>query len=79
MFTIGAVEAKTTFPDLLDRVAHGEQFTIIDQGIPVAMLVPLQEKKRKNVNEVIEELLEFRHGKILGGLSHRDMIAKGRR
>ena len=78
MSTIGAFEAATAFPDLLNRVIHGEQITITQQGIPIAMLVPVREGERKSVDQAIEELLEFRRGKTLGGLSHREMIEEGR-
>ena len=78
MTTIGANDAQSAFPDLLNRVIHGEQVTITRQGVPVAMLVPIREKERKSVDRAIEELLEFRRGKTLGGLSHREMIEEGR-
>jgi len=41
METIGAYEAKTHLPSLLDRVARGESLTITRHGKPVARLVPL--------------------------------------
>jgi prevent-host-death family protein len=78
MLNVGAIEASAILPDLLDRVANGEQITIVDQGIPVAMLVPVQRKSPKSVDQAIREILEFRRGKTLGGLSHRNMIEEGR-
>lgn len=78
MTTIGALDAQTVLPDLLNRVVHGEQITITQEGIPVAMLVPVREQERKSINQTIEELLKFRQGKTLGGLSHREMIEEGR-
>ncbi|MCY3597428.1 MAG: type II toxin-antitoxin system Phd/YefM family antitoxin [Rhodospirillales bacterium] len=39
--TIGAYEAKTHLPSLLDRVARGESLTITRHGKPVARLVPV--------------------------------------
>lgn len=41
METIGANEAKTHLPSLLDRVARGESPTITRHGKPVARLVPV--------------------------------------
>lgn len=38
---IGAYEAKTHLPALLDRVARGESITITRRGKPVAELRPL--------------------------------------
>jgi len=40
MRSIGAYEAKTHLPRLLDEVAKGERITITKHGHPVAMLVP---------------------------------------
>ena len=41
MDTIGAYEAKTHLPSLLERVARGESLTITRHGKPVACLVPV--------------------------------------
>ena len=41
MERIGAYEAKTHLPKLLDRVAQGESLTITRHGKPVARLVPV--------------------------------------
>ena len=41
MDQIGAYEAKTHLPQLLDRVARGESLTITRHGRPVAHLVPV--------------------------------------
>jgi prevent-host-death family protein len=40
MRTVGAYEAKTHLPRLLDEVARGETITITRHGVPVARLVP---------------------------------------
>lgn len=37
-------EAKTNFSKLLQRVALGEEITIAKAGVPVARLVPIQNK-----------------------------------
>ncbi len=79
MATVGAYEAKTHLPQLLDRVAHGETITITRHGVPVAMLVPAPEAQQKNIKEVIEALREFRRGKTLEGLTIRQLIDEGRR
>ena len=41
METIGAYQAKTHLPRLLERVRRGESVTITKHGRPVARLVPL--------------------------------------
>ncbi len=79
MATVGAYEAKTHLPQLLDRVARGETITITRHGVPVAMLVPAPEARQKNTKAVIEALREFRRGKTLGGLTIRQLIDEGRR
>ena len=79
MRTVGSYEAKTHLPRLLNEVAGGEEITITKHGIPVAVLVPPPEKKRKSTREVIEELKEFRKGNTLGGLKIKDLIEEGRR
>jgi prevent-host-death family protein len=79
MRTVGAYEAKTHLPRLLDDVARGETIAITKRGVPVAMLVPTPEARRKNVDEAIAALREFRRGKSLGELSIRELIEEGRR
>ena len=39
---VGVYEAKTHLPELLSRVAHGEQVTITRHGRAVARLVPVE-------------------------------------
>lgn len=41
MEKVGAYEAKTHLPKLLDRVVQGESLTITRHGKPVARLVPV--------------------------------------
>lgn len=79
METVGSFEAKTHLPALLERVAKGERITITKHGVPVAMLVPVEQGRQRDVRTVIEELKKFRKGHTLGGLSVRDMINEGRR
>lgn len=78
--TVGSYEAKTHLSALLERVSKGETITITKHGVPVANLVPIEvEKPKRDVKQVIAELLEFRKGHTLGGLSIREMIDEGRR
>jgi prevent-host-death family protein len=78
MRTVGAYEAKTHLPRLLDEVASGETITITKHGAPVAMLVPVQKSKR-SVADVVDDLREARKGISLGGLTIRELIDEGRR
>ena len=79
MHTVGAYEAKTHLPALLDRVVQGEEITITRHGTPVAMLVPAPAGRKPNVRETIQAMLESRKKWSLGGLSIREMIDEGRR
>jgi len=79
METVGAYEAKTHLPQLLERVAKGEKITITKHGVPVATLQPADAAKRAPVRDVIDQLKRFRIGQSLDGLSIRGMIEDGRR
>ncbi len=55
--TIGAFEAKTHLPRLLDRVAHGESLTITRHGKPVAHLIPVDTNRcraKKAATRIVE-------------------------
>jgi len=77
--TVGAYEAKTHLPKLLERVLKGERITITKHGIPVAVLQPPDPAKKVDARSVIVELRRFRDKHSLGGTSIRDMIEEGRR
>jgi prevent-host-death family protein len=79
---VGAYEAKTHLPRLLDRVERGETITITRHGKPVARLVPAEPVKQTDVRAAVEEMKRFQkeHGPTLGpGLTIRDLIQEGRR
>lgn len=79
METIGAYEAKTHLPKLLERVIKGEQITITKHGVPVAVLQPPLPLRKTEVTKVIAELRKFRDSHALKGDSIREMINEGRR
>jgi prevent-host-death family protein len=79
MTEIGAFEAKTHLPELLDRVASGEKILITKRGQPVAMLVPPAIEQPRDVKEILAQLKELRRGNKLGGISIRELIEEGRR
>ena len=78
MTDIGAYEAKTHFSQLLERVEKGERITITKHGKAVAVLGPVEPRRKRPVAEVIEDILEFRKGNRLEGLKIKDMIREGR-
>lgn len=75
---IGAYEAKTHLPALLERVARGEQITITKHGKPVARLVPVQPASLDRRREAVERLKEFAKGRTLG-VPAKQLIEEGRR
>jgi prevent-host-death family protein len=79
METVGAYEAKTHLPRLLERVLKGERITITKHGVPVAVLQPPDPSKKVDIRSVVVELRKFRDKHRLGGTSIRDMIEEGRR
>ncbi len=80
METVGAYEAKTHLPRLLDRVARGEEIRITRNGRPVARLIPESAEEAPDIKAVIAEMREFRKGHHLGDdLTIRQLIDEGRR
>ena len=79
MRSIGAYEAKTHLPRLLDEVEKGERITITKHGRPVAVLVPPDTVPARDVDGLLERMREFRKGNRLRGLSIRELIDEGRR
>lgn len=77
--TVGSYEAKTHLPQLLARVAGGEEITITKHGVPIARLVPAHDTGQRRIRETIEELKRFRKGRKLRGLSIHQLIEEGRR
>lgn len=81
--SVGAYDAKTNLPQLLDRVEGGETITITRHGKPVARLVPASgDGVKMDVRSVIEELKRFQEEQAptLGpDISIRELIEEGRR
>jgi prevent-host-death family protein len=78
METVGAYEAKTHLPKLLERVIKGERITITKHGVPVAVLQPPESLRKTEPKQVIAELRNFRAKHRLNGLSLHEMIEEGR-
>jgi len=79
MGKVGAYEAKTHLPKLLERVAKGERIIITKHGTSVAVLQPVESENKADPADVIAKLREFRNRHRLEGLSLRGMIEEGRR
>lgn len=76
---IGSYQAKTHLPRLLRRVARGERITITKHGVPIAMLVPVENREKRDIGTVIAEIKKFRRRHKLGKLTICEMIDEGRR
>ncbi|MFN8631621.1 MAG: type II toxin-antitoxin system prevent-host-death family antitoxin [Chloroflexota bacterium] len=79
MRELGAYEAKTHLPRLLDEVAAGEPITITKHGVPVAVLIPSSPATPAAVLSAIAGLRSFRRAHRLEGVTIRELIEEGRR
>lgn len=60
MSTVTALEAKTRFGELLDRVSRGEEIVITRHEKPVARIVPEGRSSLRQVREAANELKALR-------------------
>lgn len=79
MDSVGAFDAKTHLPALLERVAKGETIQITRRGVPIAKLAPAAPRVKKDPKEVARRIRELRKGCKLEGIRIRDLIESGRR
>lgn len=79
MRRIGAYEAKTHLPRLLDAVEAGEAIEITKHGRTVAVLVPPDRGDRERIRGAIADLRAFAATHRLEGVSVRELIEEGRR
>lgn len=75
---VGAYEAKTHLPALLERVERGEQITITKHGRPIARLVPIAMPDMARRRAAVEALKDFAKGRTLG-VPVKQLIEEGRR
>lgn len=76
--SIGAYDAKTHLPRLLDQVERGDSVTITKHGRAVARLVPVSSRSA-TPETAIAALRAARVGVRRGGDTVREMIEEGRR
>ena len=80
MENIGAYEAKTHLPRLLERVMRGESLTITRHGRPVARLVPVENDDRDRALQASLRILERRRRLVRTSLSELiDTVHEGHR
>lgn len=81
MTAVGSYQAKTHFPELLDRVVQGEKILITRRGLPVAMLTQPPQQVARDVRQVVADMLAYRdkQKRTIGKLTARELIEEGRR
>ncbi len=77
MERVGAYEAKTHLPKLLERVQQGERFVITKHGRPVAELVPVGHRDAERIRQAIANLNALRKGLADRGVRMRDLTDEG--
>jgi prevent-host-death family protein len=85
MATVTALEAKTRFGELLDRVSRGEEIIITRHEQPVARIIPEGRPVLRHIQEAASELQALRQEmarrrgfKPLTDKEIRNAIDKGR-
>lgn len=73
---IGAHEAESQLPELLERIRRGERFVITRHGQPVAELIPVGGQDRGTIQEAIRNLRALRSALEGRGVRLRDVLEK---
>ena len=77
MREIGAYEAKTHLPKLLEQVEKGERFIITRHGRAVAELAPVGQKSESDVRRAIKDLRSLRDELARRGVRLADLLQEG--
>jgi prevent-host-death family protein len=77
MREIGAYEAKTHLPKLLERVEKGERFIITRHGRAVAELAPVGPRSENHVRRAIKDLRSLRDELARRGVRLADLLREG--
>ena len=76
---IGAYDAKTHLPKLLERVEKGERFVITRHGKPVAELIPVATRDTAAIARAIADVRTVRERLARRGVRLRDVLGKSKR
>lgn len=71
---IGAYDAKTHLPKLLERVEKGARFVITRHGRPVAELIPVTERDNTAIAQAIAEVRAVRQRLARRGVRAQDVL-----
>jgi prevent-host-death family protein len=74
---IGAYDAKTHLPKLLELVQQGERFVITKHGRPVAELVPIAARDTAQIRQAVANLRHKRQELADRGLRMADVLRPG--
>jgi prevent-host-death family protein len=77
MSKIGAYDAKTHLPELLERVQRGERFTITKHGRPVAELLPYSGYDRERARNALIAMRSARKALEKRGVRLQDVLRRG--
>ena len=76
MAEIGAYDAKTHLPKLLERVQKGERFVITKHGRPVAELGPVTARDPRAARAALARMRRGREALAKRGMRLRDLLGK---
>jgi prevent-host-death family protein len=76
MSEIGAHEAKTHLPKLLERVEQGERFTITRHGKPIAELVPVADRDARGIRATVSGMRKLRKTLHQRGVRLADAVSQ---
>lgn len=74
---VGAYEAKTHLPRLLDQVQEGERFVITRHGKPVAELVPVQKRDEEQIRRTLDRIRAHREELRQQGITLQSILEPG--
>lgn len=74
---IGAYDAKTHLPKLLERVRRGERFVITKHGRPVAELGPVTVPDPQSIRKALDRIRKGREALARRGVSLSRILRKG--
>jgi prevent-host-death family protein len=78
MADIGAYDAKTHLPRLLERVEKGERFVITRHGKPVAELIPIAARDTAAIMRAIAEVRAVRQRLARRGVRLHDVLGESK-
>jgi prevent-host-death family protein len=77
MAEIGAYDAKTHLPRLLERVQKGERFIITKHGRPVAELLPYSGHDAERARRAVARMRAGREALAKRGVRLGDLLKRG--